>query len=60
MLGDGILDDDGGKRKAENEPGEERHGAVDAFPAKLKASRLSHLSVRLSSRRYSLSLSLHR
>jgi hypothetical protein len=37
MLGDGILDDDGGKRKAENEPGEERHGAIDAFPAKLKA-----------------------
>jgi hypothetical protein len=36
MLGDGILDDDGGKRKAENEPGEERHGAIDAFPAKLK------------------------
>jgi hypothetical protein len=36
MLGDGILDDDSGKRKAENEPREERHGAVDAFPAKLK------------------------
>jgi hypothetical protein len=60
MLGDGILDDDGSKRKAENEPGEERHGAVDAFPAKLKASCLSHLSMCLLSWRYGSSLSLHR
>jgi hypothetical protein len=59
MLGDGILDDDSSKRKTENKPGEERHGAVDAFPTKLKASCLSHLSACLSSWRYGSSLSLH-